>query len=219
MPLAGHQLLPREIAEFGHAHGWTNEIELTKMVATCLGESQGFIGANHLNGDPPSSEDCGLMQISIMARDIGGPVEKGLMTTSKDREIWVPVVNENIRRGRNLYEARKWQPWYAYTLGWATFPSWWVWHQENLKPIGPWMRTGRYIHRALVGVANFHVRIAKDKSLAEGVVLAETLASHFRVEGTLGTSSGYVNWTHVPPEPIHPPPDGVGPRPIPNTGQ
>lgn len=229
MPLAGKQLLPRQIAELGHVY-WRDDEELTKMVATALGESQGFVGANHLNGDDPAmatSEDCGLMQINIQGSAIGGPVERALMTSSKVEAEWRPIAEANVRSAAALYNEvgqvsgrRHWQPWVAYTTGWATFPEWWVWHQNAAgKPIGPWMKTGRYLQRALVGVANYHLAISKDKSPAEAVALAQKLARTFKVQGDLGIRAGIVAWLLVPAEPVMPPRDGIGPRPVPNQGR
>ena len=158
------------------------------------------------------------MQININASEIGTAAEEALMTSSRDPNVWLPIVNANIAAGRRLYESRKWEPWFAYTFGWATFPAWWTWHQENGKAIGPWMKTGRYLQRALVGVANFHHLTAQDMTLAQAVKLADSLAAHFKVQGKVGPVKNEVYWTQVPPKPSVPPADGLGPRPVPNNG-
>lgn len=224
MPLAGKHLLPREIAALGHDAYWTDDVHLTKMVATALGESAGYVGANHLNGTPPTSEDCGLMQINIAGPEIGGPVEAALMTNSHDPAIWTPVAEANVARAARLYAERHWQPWVAYTTGWATFPEWWVWHQNAQgKPIGPWLQTGRYIQRALIGVANYHLVIAKDLTPLKGLELARSLATHFGVKGEIKTTGlldeRIVGWSEIPVRPVAPPLDGFGPRPTENSGR
>lgn len=225
MPLAGKKLMPREIAELGAAH-WA-DLELVKQVATTLGESLGYVGAYHDNDTPPTSRDLGLMQINVPARIIGTPAEALLRTESKLAVEWKPVGVKNIEAAFHLYDEpgpndgkRLWQPWVAYTTGWATFPAWWVWHQDaGSKPVGPWMPTGRYVHHAIVGVANYRLLIARDLKEVGALKLARDYADQFSVGGTdLMLSNGVVRWVKVPPKPTSPPKDGVGPRPRPNTG-
>ena len=231
MPLGtGVQLLPRQIAEYGDAAGWHDDVELTKMVATSLGESQGFLSAWHPNlatdGKTVVSQDDGLMQINIPASEVGGAVDQALRTSSHDKPTWDPVATHNTIVGFQLYNEpfgeghRHWEPWVSYTEGWATFSAWWVWAQNAAgKSVGPWNKTGRYVHRAIIGVANYHLAVKKDMPNAKAVGLAATLADHFDVTGTVGIRGGLVEWTLVPPKPTAPPTDGVGPRPIPNHGQ
>lgn len=228
MPLAGKQLLPREIAALG-APAW-EDVELVKMVATSLGESAGYVGAWHDNLSSAGvvlSRDCGLMQINIAASAIDGPLDQRLRTTAKTPALYEPVALENVRAALALYNEagtnggrRRWEPWVAYTTGWATFPAWWTWHQNAQgKPIGPWNETGRYLQRAIVGVANYRLLIAKDKTALEALSYARSLQSSFDVDGKLGVSSKrIVGWSSVPPAPSGPPADGTGPRPVVNHG-
>lgn len=227
MPLAGQRLLPRMIAAYGAVH-WAG-VDLVKMVATALGESAGYLGAYHPNvaddGVTVLSQDCGLMQINVLASQLEGPLPARLMTTSADPAMQASVAQHNVAVASALYHEpgsndgrRRWQPWVAYTTGWATFPAWWVWHQENGKPIGPWRPTGRYIQRALVGVANYHLIVKRDLTREQAVAAAERFAAHFHVTGTLGIRGELVAWTTVPTRPDTPPANGLGPRPQPNGG-
>lgn len=224
MPLAGKKLLPREIAQLGRSH-W-KDWELVKMVATAMGESAGYVGAWHDNEYSTGilSRDCGLMQINIRAEKIATPAEEMLRTESLDHVAYWSTAQANVAAAYHLYEQpwpyhdiRRWQPWVAYTTGWATFPSFWVWHQENGKPIGPWLPTGRYLHQAIAGVANFHVMIRKDMTLEAALAYAVKAAAHFGVDADLHARRGYVAF-QVPRKPDAPPQDGVGPRPVPNDG-
>jgi hypothetical protein len=115
---------------------------------------------------------------------------------------------------------RRWGPWFGYTLGWATFPAWWVWRQDaEHHPVGPWAKTGRYVQRAIPAIPNYHLVIAKDWSTDTALTFARKLATHFKVEGDLYVSAkGLVTWTNTPPKPSLPPANGVGPRPKPNAG-
>lgn len=95
------------------------------------------------------SRDCGLGQINIPTRKIGTADEVRLYT-----------VDTNLRAVKALFDARvtltkrrRFNPWYGYTLGWATFPGWWVWTKREPRH---WAPTGRYLHQALVGVTNFY---------------------------------------------------------------
>lgn len=230
MPFSGRHLLPREIAQLGRFH-WKN-IELVKMVATALGESLGYVGAWHDNIDDSgvaTSRDCGLMQISIPAREVGTSVEAVLRTEDLDPSVSTYVAAGNVDAAYHLYEQpwtgrpiRRWQPWVAYTTGWATFPGWWTWHQVEGQPVGPWVPTGRYLQKAIVGISNYHLLIAKDRTVDEAVALAESYSTHFSVAGEVYASEPKVGppalaW-RLPPRPEGPPADGVGPRPIPNDG-
>jgi hypothetical protein len=225
MPLAGRKLLPREIAQLNASH-W-RDVELAKSVAVCLGESGGTIGAWHDNldeHDEIQSRDLGLMQINIPARGIGGPLEASLRYEGHDGPTSIKVARANVTAAYHLYEQpwtgrsiRRWQPWVAYTTGWATFPEFWIWHQIEGKPVGPWIPTGRYLQQAICGVANWHLWLKKDKTLAEATGLAASHAAHFGVRAELTTRRGYLAFV-TPPRPTLPPADGIGPRPRPNDG-
>lgn len=173
-----------------------------------------------------TSRDCGLYQINIPASQIDTTVEDSLRTVSTDPADYTPVWETNTRHALSLYNQpwtnrtlRRWQPWVAYTTGWATFPNWWVWHQDADKnPVGPWLPTGRYIQRAIAGQMNYHVVIAKDWTATVALSYAHRYAAHFGVADTLYVNTqGIVAW-HIPPKPSAPPTDGVGPRPVPNDG-
>jgi hypothetical protein len=229
--LEGKQLLPRDVASALRDY-WSN-YELTKGIATVLSESQAFVGAYHTNEDAAGnvlSRDCGVFQINIAAKYIGTPVEFSLRTTSLDSAVYWPVVTNNVQAAWALYnqpwtrngqpDIRRWQPWYGFTFGWATFPAFWLWKQTNGVPTGPWVRTGRYIHRAIVGQMNRHVVVVGDWSSAKALRYARAYAQHFGISPALlyVTGSGTVAW-HVPPAPTSPPSDGIGPRPRMNDGQ
>lgn len=228
MPVAGKQLLPRELAQLGRPH-W-HDLELVKMVATTLAESLGFVGAYHDNGDPPASRDCGLMQINVPARLIGSDAELELRTEATTANDIARVARANVLAGYHLYEQpwvrqpqdgadiRRWQPWVAYTTGWATFPSSWVWHQVEGKPVGPWLPTGRYLHQAIVGVANFHLVLAKDKELPVALAMARAAAEHFHLDAEMYATARQRVTFRVGAKPPGPPADGLGPRPEPNNG-
>ena len=135
MPLPGKPLEPRELASLCHGAGW-RDFELVKAVAVCLSESNGYPLAYHDNeGDKPS-RDVGLFQINIPYAQVGTAIEKGLYE-----------IPENLKRARALYDRRGWQPWFGYTNGYAMSTDW-------FRADGK--RSGRYLHRALRGVANFY---------------------------------------------------------------
>lgn len=226
--IAGKVLMPREIGAACHPF-WQN-YELTKAIATTLAESTGALGAYHDNYADAAmmilaSRDCGLFQKNIPASAVGTPLEFELRTESHVEDIWTPVLAANVKAAAQLYNApwtggtrRHWQPWVAYTTGWATFPEWWVWHQDaDGKPIGPWNPTGRYIQRAIAGQMNMHVVIEKDMTAEQALSLSARYLDHFGVKGALYVESGILKWK-VPPKPAHPPADGIGPRPVANDG-
>lgn len=228
--LAGKQLMPRDIAAHSWAH-WRN-YELTKATAVALAESGGYLGAWHDNTDDNGavvSRDLGLYQINQPASVIGTPAEFQLRTDSTDPDVYTPVWDNNTGHAWSLYnqswvrgggpDIRRWQPWVAYTTGWATFPEWWVWHQDvNGVPVGPWIATGRYIQKAIAGQINAHIVIFQDWSPTTALMYARRYADHFGIKDTLYLNSrGLITW-QVPPRPSGEPKDGVGPRPVPNDG-
>jgi hypothetical protein len=221
--LAGDHLQPRDLTELVDAEWPQNRI---KTVATILSESQGYVGAFNFNYDDQGnvvSMDCGLMQVSVPQSQVGLPRTEQLLSD--------PVYN--IAQGRLLYDQpmirngkqdkRRYQPWVGYRSGLATFPEFWVWHQVQGVPTGPWVPTGRYVQRAIAGVANWHQIIRKDKSKDEALAFAAAEAETFgvKVQPTLvhQKSTGLDLVTFVAPKaPSGAPADGVGPRPIPNDG-
>jgi len=227
---AGKTIMPREIAEVARAQGWFDH-ELTKAIATALAESKGSLGAWHDNyesdGTTLRSRDCGLYQINIPASKVGTDYENNLRTDSMDEEVWRPVLVANVERARALYDTRwtgnrkrRWQPWVAYTTGWATFPEWWVWrHDADKQPVGPWVKTGRYLMKAIAGQVNYRI-FNEDWTSETGLDFARKLAAHFGVtQGELYIGNNLlIGWRKLPPIPTEPPTDGRGPRPVPNDG-
>lgn len=142
MPIEGKPLQPRALAELFYEAGW-RDTPLVEAVAVCLSESGGYPIAWHDNLDSQgnvTSRDVGLMQINIPAADIGTSVEKDLYD-----------VTANVTRARAMYVQRGWEPWYGYTNGYATSTDWWHWSTTR----SAWVPTGRYLHRAIRGVANY----------------------------------------------------------------
>jgi hypothetical protein len=234
MPLAGKVLQPRDIVDQVASAFPTARVQAT---ATALGESAGYIGAWHDNTDGQvlTSRDCGLMQINIPAQDIGTSHEDSLRTESLDESVYLPVVKHNVEIALELYntpmvrirpdgtrytDKRRWQPWVAYTSGWAMFPEWYTWHQDaSGNPVGPWLATGRYVQRAIRAVANWHLLIKKDMDSDEALAEAKRLAKLFKVTaGELRYNDRNKVYWVAPPAPTNPPADGVGPRPISNDG-
>ena len=216
MPYAGVQLMPRDICALVAPHFPNSKI---KAVAVALGESQGYVGATHVNDN--DTTDLGLFQINTPNEEVPGNV---LLTDAKANVDAAYALYEQpwIRNGKQ--DVRRWQPWVAYTSGWATFPYAWVWHQDpNGNPIGPWLKTGRFLHRAIAGVANWHLLIAKDMTLDQALAFAQSQAELFGVvDGSTPieyqASTGMViSWKYAP-APVRDPADGVGPRPVPNDG-
>lgn len=160
MPYGGDRLEPYEIAELLHNVGF-RDLDLVEMVATVLGESGGYTAAYNDNRDNSGrviSRDVGLGQINIPRRHIGTRREKNLQNPIKN----VKAIKRLFDTRETLTKRRRFNPWYAFTKGWATFPHWWVFRSADVaKAQGlprEWIRTGRYIHQAIVGVANFYAR-------------------------------------------------------------
>lgn len=190
MPLAGLKLEPELIAEKLHALGF-RDMDLVEMTATILSESWGWTRAYNDNKDAKGrtiSRDCGLGQINIPARLIGTRAEEKLY----DPDYNLKQVVRLFRTRRTLRLRRRLQPWYGFTTGWAIFPEWWVYTKALPHH---WVPTGRYIHIALTGVANFY-------------------AKHYRLK-----PQPFFPIPAPPPMPTRAPQDGVGPRPKPNDGQ
>jgi len=141
--LEGDQMLPSAIAEIAHGVGW-RDTDLVVAVAVCLAESQGFTKARCENYDTNGkmlTVDVGPWQINMPGAEISG---------DEFRRLQDPVYN--ARRAYRMWESRKWQPWVAFNTGVATNGNWWAFSVDKAE----WHRTGRYLHRAIRGVANFH---------------------------------------------------------------
>lgn len=228
MPYTGKFLMARDVVALVAPHFPNSKV---KALATCLGESSLCVGAWHDNLNTAGevvSRDCGLMQISIPARLIGTTTEFGLRTPSLEPDEYLEVAKANILAAYKLYtqpwirngkqDIRRWQPWVAYTTGWAMFGEPWVWKQTDGEPTGPWVETGRFLHKAIRGVANWHLLIAKDMNADEAFQEAVRLADVYGAKGTLlYNDKSFVYWT-FPKAPVAPPADGVGPRPERNEG-
>lgn len=236
MPYAGKRMLQREFADF-IAPVWQNQEERIKALATAQGESQLYLGAwnDNLGIDGKlKSRDCGAFQINIDDQYVGTEVEANLRTASLDPDEYIPVLKNNIKRARSLYDTpwirdgeqdkRRWQPWVAYTTGWCMFNQWWVWrHQRNedgvLVPIGPWVATGRYLMKSISGWANWYLFVSKRKDADESLEWAKRWQAHYKIEGELSVRpKGWIGWSDYPDKPQNPPADGKGPRPVPNNG-
>jgi hypothetical protein len=233
--LLGVQLKEREIVDYVAAPFPNSK---TKACATALSESNGKIGSyndNFTANGEVWQRDCGLFQDAIQARMIDTEVEWSLRTLSTDKAVWEPVVQHNVEVAYDLYmqrmnrdtgpDIRMWQPWVGYTSGWAMFPGFWVWkHARNadgdLVPVGPWTPTGKFLPRAIRGVANWHHLTAKDMTQAEALAEGERLAEYWKVkcDWYFDARKKIVNY-RIPKAPVDPPADGIGPRPIPNDGR
>lgn len=117
MPLEGKQLLPREVALLLWNAGWTNADNLMIMLATSMAESALFTQAWNFNPPtermPNGSYDWGLYQLND-----GG--KTGAEQASFKIMAFDPV--KATAKAREMYDARKFQPWYAYTNGsWEKF--------------------------------------------------------------------------------------------------
>jgi hypothetical protein len=228
MPYAGHTLMGRQHVSLVAPH-WPNE--KVKATATAMAESALSIGAWHDNerDGKITSRDCGLYQINIPAEQIATAVESSLRTDSKDEAVFMKVARTNVDAAYRKYTApwmrdgkqdyRRWQPWYAYTTGWAMFSKAWVWKQKGGEPVGPWTLSGRYLHRAIRAVANWHYLSAKDMNETEATDEANRLAVHFGItDATYYWSEKTLVSCAYPEAPTGPPADGIGPRPTKNTG-
>ncbi len=151
--LRGPQVQPRGIAELGYTAGWRDR-DLVTMVAVCLAESQGMSGSYNDNVDADGkilSRDVGLMQINIPGDKVG---------TETETRLYDPVTN--VAHARGMFESRGFQPWVAWKSGIALNPAWW----RQRVADGVWAPTGRYVHRAVRGVANQTALVFKIESEA-----------------------------------------------------
>jgi hypothetical protein len=226
-PYAGIQLQPRAMVGVITQY-WPNQ--KVKALATAIAESHLYVGAWHDNLDTFDaliSRDCGVFQINLSRYYVGTPVEDQLRTSSRDPNVYGPVVANNVRAAYRLWASpwvrngkpdyRRWQAWVAYGTGWAMFGEAWVWHQDNGVPVGPWVATGRYLHQAIRGVANYYI-VNSLMTESEALREAERLATQYGAKGELRFSDQKLVYWVFPPKPTAPPADGVGPRPIPNNG-
>jgi len=176
----GYLVKPRlsgeKIAKLCYDHGWKDPLELVTVVAIVLSESAGFVHAHCDNLDDQgrvTSRDCGLFQINVpFAVPDDPPVKAEVRSGSKVGRAakWGSQfeLEENFRAARSLYERRGFQPWHGFTGGIA---------------LGEGYR-GRYVQRAVRGVANF---LAKEI----GVTTLPLLDFPLRLKVKLGFRRGY----------------------------
>jgi hypothetical protein len=214
--------MQREVVTLVAPH-WPNS--KVKATATAIAESHCSLGAWHDNIDKAGDEgrilsrDCGLAQISIDGGKIGSSLEASLRTESLDPAVYLPVAKANVRAAYKLWERRKWQPWVAYTSGWAMWPEAWAWHRVDGEPAGPWVPSGRYLHQAIRAVANWHLLIAKDLGLTEALLEANRLANQYGItKGDLDYDERHAIYWHYPPAPTEPPTGPPWGYPVPNNG-
>ena len=236
MPYAGKQVMARDHAQKARAY-WVN-YELTKAVATAIAESHLYLGAWHDNLDDQgavTSRDCGVYQFNIPADKIGTDAELALRSESLDPAVYEPVWAHSVALAKDYYDSpwerhgkrdiRRWQAWAAYTSGWATFPYAWVWHHDaDGNPVGPWVATGRYVHKAIAGQMNNLVVNEQLWAPEKALAYAEKYAAHFGVvDGSVPVlvtdkaGNVIVSWKYAA-KPGAAPADGAGPYPAPNDG-
>jgi hypothetical protein len=220
MPYAGKTLMQREVVALVAPH-WPNS--KVKATATAIAESRQSLGAWHDNlrdDGTISSRDCGLFQISIDGDEIGSQKEGRLRTESLIPEEYLDVARYNVKWAYSLWAERKWQPWVAYTSGWAMYPEAWAWHRIEGKPAGPWVTAGRYLHQAIRAVANWHLLIASDLSIEGAVANAEVLADQCGItKGAIVYDARHAVYWKYPPAPTDPPTGEPWGYPIQNDGQ
>lgn len=219
MPFTGPQLQARDVAALAAAH-W-HDADLVKIIATLIAESYLFLGAYHDNLGPDgkiTSRDCGIGQVNVPASAIGSAEELKLRVDAAYNleRCWALWSSPMTRAGK--MDKRRFEPWVAFSSGWATFGEAWVWHQQDGKPTGPWVKTGRAIHQAIRGVANYHFFIKQDLDLLHAQNLAQQYADQFKVKGVLRVNSADGVYWEYPKAPSSPPADGIGPRPVGNQG-
>lgn len=229
----GVALMARDIAPYIEHH-WPNQ--RIKGVSTVLAESHGRLGAyndNHDENGIAVSRDCGPMQDNIVARYIGSLTENSLRTVSTDPIEIDRVMKYNVLWGYQLWatmsdfrdgkrDYRRWRPWVADISGWAWHPRCFVFHRDKDKhPVGPWVKTGEYLHKAIRGVAN-HDILHKKKDPKEVLTWTWAQAESF------GISADWCQWDYTAkkliyyiPEklPVAPPSHGELDYPVPNDGR
>jgi hypothetical protein len=87
-----------------------------------------------------TSRDVGLFEINIPADQAG---------TKREADLYVPATNIGV--AFEMWSRRGWKPWYGFTGGHATSTDWWHWSEKRQA----WVPTGRFMHQAVRGAANF----------------------------------------------------------------
>jgi hypothetical protein len=135
MPLSGTPLVPRKVARALYDAGWLNVVNLLKMLATMLAESDLYTHAWHYNDphDPENpgdgSTDWGPFQLNdgnkggkspvLDAEGMPHPVAGGIKTLAEVQAFAAKACNLETAMpvARDLYERRAFQPWAAYNSG------------------------------------------------------------------------------------------------------
>lgn len=132
MPLAGTPVLPRKFARLLFDHGWLNVENISKMVATCMAESDLYTHSWHYNspnegGD--GSTDWGVFQLNDGNKGGRTPVsgpdglpmpQAGGVKSLADVMAFRDMACDPERAvvvARDLYARRGFQPWVAYNSG------------------------------------------------------------------------------------------------------
>jgi hypothetical protein len=106
MPLGGVALKPRFVAKLMFDAGWSDAVNLMKMVAVADAESNLYTEAYHANDN--GTTDWGYLQLN------DGGVEGQELEAFKVM-AFDPVTA--TAHARLMFERRKFQPWVAYTSG------------------------------------------------------------------------------------------------------
>lgn len=123
--LKGHQVQPRELAQYDYEAGFTDARDLVVAVAVELSESQGFDHA--INTNPNGTADRGVWQLNTIHPDYTDEIA---YDPAKASRAAFALYSSRKRAGQTGFE-----DWYGYLNGIYLHDS--------------------YIGRAVVGVANF----------------------------------------------------------------
>lgn len=128
-------MLPRDAARLLYDHGWVNTLNLPKMLATIIAESDLFTHAWHYNDPHPSdpklkpgdgSTDWGIFQLNdgnkgglrpdTDANGMPQPVPGGSKSVAEVRAFAMTACDpaKAVLVARDLYDRRGFQPWAAY---------------------------------------------------------------------------------------------------------
>lgn len=109
--LAGPQLLPREAAGMLFNAGWVQVENLMKMIGTGMAESLLFTQASHEN--PDGTTDWGWLQLNDQNK--GGNTLTPEKLEAFKQMAFDPI--EATAHAREMYIARGFTPWVAFTNG------------------------------------------------------------------------------------------------------
>jgi hypothetical protein len=106
MPLAGRQMSKKEVAKLMYDAGWTDAINLPKMIAVAYAESNLYTEAYHVNDD--GTTDWGYLQLN----------DQGVtgLELAQFKEMALDPVRATAF-ARSLWKTRGFQPWVAYNSG------------------------------------------------------------------------------------------------------